>query len=60
MLEREEWKYDTIPEIMDGMNIADFVDPNILEKLAELEKEEKLELEREGLDDTEEVLAEWR
>lgn len=30
MLENEEWKYDMIPEIMDGKNIADFVDKDIL------------------------------
>nr|WCZ58675.1 nucleolar GTP-binding protein [Seculamonas ecuadoriensis] len=33
-------KYDIIPEIMDGRNIADFVDPDILAKLQELEEEE--------------------
>jgi len=30
MLANPEWKYDDIPEIMDGKNIADFVDPDIL------------------------------
>lgn len=30
MLQNKEWKYDEIPEIMDGQNIADFVDPDIL------------------------------
>ena len=38
----EEWKYDQIPEIMNGKNIADFVDPDIWEKLEELEKEEDM------------------
>jgi len=33
MLERDEWKYDIVPEIMDGKNIADYVDADILEKL---------------------------
>ena len=28
-LEDDSWKYDIIPEIMDGHNIADFVDPDI-------------------------------
>jgi len=39
-LKHAEWKYDVIPEIMDGKNIADFVDPDIERRLAELEKEE--------------------
>lgn len=41
-LEKDEWKYDFVPEIMDGKNIADFVDPDILKKLEELEKEEEM------------------
>lgn len=40
MLKEEEWKYDPIPEIMDGMNVADFIDPDILARLDDLEKEE--------------------
>lgn len=39
-LKDEEWRFDTIPEIIDGRNIADFVDPDILQKLEELEREE--------------------
>jgi nucleolar GTP-binding protein len=41
----DEWKYDKIPEFMDGRNIADFVDPDIEAKLAELEREEDLLIE---------------
>ncbi|KAF9792521.1 P-loop containing nucleoside triphosphate hydrolase protein [Thelephora terrestris] len=41
MLENPEWKFDTIPEIMDGKNIADFIDPDIEEKLEALEREEE-------------------
>ena len=41
MLQNEEWKYDKIPEIMDGKNVADFVDPDIQEKLDALEREEE-------------------
>lgn len=37
----EEWKFDAIPQIMDGKNISDFVDPDIELKLADLEKEEE-------------------
>ncbi len=60
-LEEDEWKWDTIPEIMEGegegegslwgqsvtiargvgKNIADFIDPDIDAKLAELEREEE-------------------
>ncbi|KAH7830453.1 putative Nucleolar GTP-binding protein 1 (NOG1) [Monocercomonoides exilis] len=42
-----EWKFDTIPEIMDGKNIADFVDPDIERKLKELEEEEEQLLKQE-------------
>lgn len=42
MLEKEEWKYDVVPEIVDGKNIGDFVDKDILEKLEELEREEEI------------------
>jgi len=40
MLKNPNWKYDVVPEILDGKNISDFVDPEIDRKLAELEKEE--------------------
>ncbi|KAN0111996.1 P-loop containing nucleoside triphosphate hydrolase protein [Russula decolorans] len=46
-LANDEWKSDIIPEIMDGKNIADFVDPDIAEKLDALEREEEM-LEAEG------------
>ncbi|ELW71656.1 Nucleolar GTP-binding protein 1 [Tupaia chinensis] len=35
-------KYDKIPEIWEGHNIADYIDPAIMKKLEELEKEEEL------------------
>ena len=38
----DEEKYDTIPELFNGKNIADFVDADILEKLDALEREEEL------------------
>lgn len=41
MLEDDEWKYDIMPEIYNGKNIADFIDPEIEAKLAELEREEE-------------------
>eukprot|EP00761_Pharyngomonas_kirbyi_P011745 gb/GECH01011771.1/.p1 GENE.gb/GECH01011771.1/~~gb/GECH01011771.1/.p1 ORF type:complete len:666 (+),score=180.38 gb/GECH01011771.1/:1-1998(+) len=40
-LKNPEWKYDKVPEIVNGHNIADFVDPEIENKLGELEKEEE-------------------
>jgi nucleolar GTP-binding protein len=39
-LKDEEWRFDAIPEILDGKNIADYVDPDIEKKLEELEAEE--------------------
>ncbi|PSN47441.1 Nucleolar GTP-binding protein 1 [Blattella germanica] len=38
----EEYKYDIIPEIWEGHNIADYIDPDIFQKLAELEAEEMM------------------
>merc|ERR1712112_204720 len=46
-------KYDIIPETWQGHNIADFVDPDIMEKLEALEKEEEAR-ERSGFYDSEE------
>jgi nucleolar GTP-binding protein len=40
-LKNPEWKTDIIPEIMDGRNIADYVDPDIEERLLALEAEEE-------------------
>lgn len=39
-LENPEWKFDIIPEIIDGKTIFDFVDPEIEKMLEELEREE--------------------
>ncbi|XBW36427.1 hypothetical protein QEN19_002005 [Hanseniaspora menglaensis] len=41
LLENDEWKNDKIPEIIDGKNIADYIDPEIMEKLRLLEEEEE-------------------
>jgi len=41
----EEERYDIIPEFWNGHNIADYIDPDIFEKLEELEREEGLRLE---------------
>ena len=40
LLEDDDWKYDIVPEIYNGKNVADFIDPEIEAKLAELEREE--------------------
>lgn len=47
-----------MPEIMDGKNIADFIDPDIAEKLEALEREEE-KLEAEGFykSDDEEIVS---
>ena len=41
MLEDPNWKYDIVPEFMDGKNVGDFIDADILARLDELEKEEE-------------------
>ncbi|ESZ98706.1 nucleolar GTP-binding protein [Sclerotinia borealis F-4128] len=55
MLENDEWKHDKIPEIFDGKNVYDFVDPDIEAKLASLEEEEE-KLEAEGYYDSDDDL----
>ncbi|XP_077158894.1 GTP-binding protein 4 [Paroedura picta] len=35
-------KYDRVPEIWEGHNIADYIDPDIMKKLQQLEEEEEL------------------
>lgn len=40
MLEDEEWKADRMPEVVNGKNVYDFIDPEIEAKLAALEEEE--------------------
>ncbi|OJD27761.1 hypothetical protein ACJ73_00846 [Blastomyces percursus] len=52
-LANDEWKHDKIPEVWNGKNIYDFVDPDIESKLAALEEEEE-KLEAEGYYDSDE------
>ena len=48
-LRSDDWKYDVMPELLDGHNVLDFVDPDIDARLAELEREEEeLEVRRRG------------
>jgi len=41
LLKNPEWRFDKIPELLDGKNIADFVDADIEQMLEELEREEE-------------------
>lgn len=41
MLKDESWKHDIVPEILDGKNVFDFIDPDIEQRLLELEAEEE-------------------
>lgn len=47
LLDDEEWKKDTMPEVLDGKNVYDFLDADIAAKLQALEDEEE-RLEAEG------------
>ena len=40
-LKDAEWCFDAVPQIMDGMNVSNYVDPDIELKLRELEEEEE-------------------
>lgn len=40
ILADDEWKEDVFPEILDGHNVYDFIDTDILQRLEELEQEE--------------------
>ena len=50
-LDDEDWKYDRVPEVFDGKNVYDFIDPDIESKLTALEEEEE-KLEAEGYYDS--------
>ena len=41
LLADDAWKYDVAPEIMDGKNVGDFIDPDIEAKLDALEREQE-------------------
>lgn len=42
ILANDEWKEDILPEIFEGHNVYDFIDPDILHRVEELEREEGL------------------
>jgi nucleolar GTP-binding protein len=51
LLENEDWKYDAAPEFFEGKNVADYIDPEIEQKLAVLEKEEAILEQMEGMEE---------
>jgi nucleolar GTP-binding protein len=51
VLENPDWKDDIWPEIMDGKNVFDFIDPDIKEKLKKLEEEEERYENQMNIDD---------
>ncbi|RYP49131.1 hypothetical protein DL768_005128 [Monosporascus sp. mg162] len=55
ILENPEWKHDRIPEVFDGKNVYDYIDPDIDAKLQALEEEEE-RLEAEGFYESDEEL----
>ncbi|KAH7687211.1 Nucleolar GTP-binding protein 1 [Dioscorea alata] len=55
ILADDEWKEDNMPEILDGHNVYDFMDPDILQRLEELEREEGVRLEAEADEDAFEI-----
>jgi nucleolar GTP-binding protein len=42
LLANDDEKYDDVPEIFEGKNVADYIDPEIMERLDELEREEEM------------------
>lgn len=55
LLENDEWKTDRAPEVFDGRNVYDYVDPDIEAKLEALEEEEE-KLEASGYYDSDDSL----
>lgn len=53
LLANDDWKYDTVPELHEGKNFADFVDPDIAARLDALEAEEE-QLAEQGFYDSDE------
>ncbi len=55
MLDSNEWNHDKVPEVFDGKNVYDFIDPDIEAKLATLEEEEE-KLQADGYYDSDESI----
>jgi len=60
LLKDSNWRYDVVPEILDGKNVADFVDPDpeLMKKIIDLEKETALLVADDG--ELEEEIESWR
>jgi nucleolar GTP-binding protein len=54
-LENPAWIDDIMPEFMDGKNVYDFIDPDIAERLEELEQEEERRVARVEMEETKRV-----
>lgn len=57
MLGNDDWTQDAIPEIWNGKNVADFVDPEILKRLEALEREEDEAMEKNAPIDEDEDMS---
>ncbi|KAI9699151.1 MAG: Nucleolar GTP-binding protein 1 [Bogoriella megaspora] len=55
ILDDPGWKHDKLPEILNGRNVADYFDPDITKRLAELEEEEE-NLNNDGFYDDDEPI----
>ena len=55
VLDNPEWKEDRIPEVFEGRNVYDFIDPDVEAKLAALEAEEA-QLEENGFYESDQEL----
>jgi nucleolar GTP-binding protein len=51
-LENPEWVDDIMPEFLEGKNVYDYIDPDILERLEELEQEEERRVSRVEADES--------
>jgi len=60
ILEDKTWKYDVVPEIMDGHNVIDFIDPDIEKQLEALEREEYLLMKEAKIRNDEGVLSKFQ
>ena len=56
-MDNPEWKYDKVVEIVDGLNVADFVDKDIHLRLQELAEEEVEQERAYGMGDSDEEQA---
>jgi nucleolar GTP-binding protein len=55
-LEDPDWKYDVLPEIVDGKNVWDFYDKGVPERLQALEREEEMLMLGKEIEEEEQTL----